>query len=65
MQHLSADSLIAELRAIELWDCFYTLSNSRDTAEESAWERRRERQVEILEQLIAQRMLELATRNRA
>ena len=61
MQQLSKDCLIAELRAIELWDHFYTLSNSRDEVDESAWRRRRERQVEIYEQLMAQGISEATT----
>jgi hypothetical protein len=65
MQQLNKDSLIAELRAIELWDYFYGCSNSPDGIDKSACERRRERQAEIYEQLFAQGVLKISTRNHA
>jgi hypothetical protein len=44
-------SLVAELRAIQLWDCIYVLSDGHDAVEEAAWEARRDRQAEIYKQL--------------
>jgi len=46
------DSLISELRAIELWDHFYTLSDIHDIVDASAWSNRRERQSAIYKQLV-------------
>jgi hypothetical protein len=51
---LSMTSLIAELRAIELWDHFYSHSNTRDAIDATAWIARRERQAAIYEYLFKQ-----------
>ena len=45
-------SLLAELKAIELWDQFYLLAEAHDAVDRCAWEHRREREAAIYIQLL-------------
>jgi hypothetical protein len=65
MQRTNIACLIAELRAIELWDHIYALSDSPDAVDMTAWMGRRERQAEIYEELLAHRILESGQVSRA
>ena len=58
MEQSNINSLIAELRAIELWDHFYMLCDIHDFVDTSAWSNRRERQSVIYKQLVDLRVLE-------
>jgi hypothetical protein len=53
VQPPSIDPLIAELKAIELWDHFYAATKNPGDEELLAWKARRERQATIYEQLVA------------
>jgi hypothetical protein len=43
--------LLAELRAIELWDWIYALYDLHDAVDEAAWLARRDRQAAIYERM--------------
>ena len=52
MQKEELLSLLAELKAIELWDQFYLLAEAHDAVDRCAWEHRREREAAIYIQLL-------------
>jgi hypothetical protein len=51
MQQASNESLIAELKAIELWDQMFLQSDEHDEEDNAAWVARRDRQAAIYQQL--------------
>jgi hypothetical protein len=47
MEQPECPLLLAEMRAIELWDWIYALCDTHDVVDEIAWHARRDRQAAI------------------